>query len=138
MIFVDSGNLNFIKLYKNLLRIGGGDSKQTYIHTYTHNVEIYILIIHHNMWCPIHFKVHIRTLIYKFRRCVCPYINFWTLSPPTIPNRFLKSLVFRNLHVSKIVHFYFHKDICIFEAAMASEASGNVCFITALLYCSHL
>ena len=31
----------------------------------------------------------------------------------------------------KIVQFYFHKDICFFEAAMASEASGNVCFITA-------
>ena len=26
----------------------------------------------------------------------------------------------------KIVHFNFHKDICMFEAAMASEASENV------------
>ena len=53
------------------------------------------------------------------------------LTPPTTLNRFLKSLIFLNLHVPKMVQFYFHKDICIFEAAMASEASGNVCFITA-------
>ena len=48
------------------------------------------------------------------------------LSPPTILNGFLLSLVFWNLLRSKIVHFNFHKDICIFEATMASEASENV------------
>ena len=61
----------------------------------------------------------------SLNKFLCP------LCIPTILNRFLKSLIFWNLHVPKIVQFYFHKDICSFEAAMASEASGNVCFITA-------
>ena len=70
--------------------------------------------------------------------CVCMSLNKFVcpLCIPTILNRFLKSLVFWNLHVPKIVQFYFHKDICSFEAAMASEASGNVCFILASNVCT--
>ena len=70
--------------------------------------------------------------------CVSHTMVVCSLCIPTILNGFLKSLIFWNLYVPKIVQFYFCKDICIFEAALASEASGNVCFITALLYCSHL